>query len=408
MGSRIDTLRQWVANAEANGRFNTDFHRMLKEAEQAAPKSAAAPASADLPCVRANDLAVRMPKQREWIVESLIPKGETTLLYGPGAAGKSLLLLQLALGIAAGRRWLGLPVPRGRVLFFTCEDDADEINRRGLTILREMDLSWFQVGERFLAVPMRGTDQSAVLAVAQRDGTLAPSATYAALRAMVERYKPDVVILDTLADIFAGNENDRSHAKQFVKLIERLYPATFLVTAHPSVSGQADGRGASGSTGWPAAVRSHLYLERARPEDGTPADPDLRQLSNLKSNYARAGDGGIELRWKDGVFVRSDRQAREADGTDKADDVFVELLRTFNARRVNVSTSPGTTYAPSVFAKEDAAKAQRISKKMLVAAMGRLIDAGRIRNVQHRGGSDPRFHLEVCPPPLEPPTTTDP
>jgi len=351
-----------------------------------------------LPVLHPNHFASRPVRERAWMVDPIIPQGETTLVYGPGSAGKSLMLLQLVLAVATDTPWLGKRVPSGRALFFTCEDDADEINRRSAKILASAGKTWSNCGDRVAIIPMRGSEASAVLAVALRDGTLATTPTYDALRQAIEAFKPDVVVIDTLADVFAGNENDRGHAKQFIKQIERLGRATFIVTAHPSVSGQADGRGASGSTGWPAAVRSHLYLQRQRGEEGFEPDPDVRILSNLKANYARAGEGEMEMRWTDGVFLPTNTRALEAFDPDKADAVFLKLLATYNARRMNVSASTGPTYAPAMFAKEDAARSARVTKKALVAAMGRLLDAERVANVCHRGGSNPRYHLEVVEP----------
>ncbi len=379
--ARTDDSTRWAKRFAEIDRSSRGAERRKEREQQRTLASIGVPPLppvVGLPLIKPGEFAARKLQKRKWVCEPLIPLGETTLMYGPGAAGKSLLLLILALCMACGFRWLGMPVPILRTLFFTCEDDADELNRRAAKVLQSLGVTWAECGDRFAAVPMRGTEASAVLAVASKDGTLTPTPTYAALRKLVEDFKPDVVIIDTLADVFAGNENDRSHAKQFVKLIERLYPATFIVTAHPSVSGQADGRGASGSTGWPAAVRSHLYLERVRGDEGAEPDPDLRQLSNLKANYAQAGSGGIELRWIDGVFVRSDRQAREEGGGGDADELFLELLARYTAQGRYVNASSGTTFAPSVFAKDDAAKAARLTKRALAAAMNRLFEAGRI------------------------------
>lgn len=383
--------------------------RRLKRAEEAfgeAPKTLIAqapvtpPDAVKLPIMKPSDFNARPIRPREWIVKDGIPKGEPTLLYGLGAAGKSLLIFQLAIACATGTPWLGRMVPKCRVLFFTCEDDTDEVNRRADKILKSLNLTWDHCGDRLAVIPMREVDTPTVLAVESKEGTLSGTRTLDALRGVVGDFKPDIVIIDTLADAFAGNENDRTHAKEFVKLIQSLNrKLTYIVTAHPSVSGAADGRGSSGSTGWPAAVRSHLYMERAKADDKDAyVDPDERILSDRKGNYAQLGSFKIRLRWRDGVFEPTNEEVAEAFGDDVADRVFLKLLTTFNDRKMNVSTSPGTTYAPSVFAKESEAKASRATKKMLADAMGRLLDRGEIVNVQHRGGADPRYHLEVAKP----------
>ena len=67
--------------------------------------------------------------------------------------------------------------------------------------------------------------------------------------------------------------------------------------------------------------------------------------------------------------------------------MFMSLLVRFTNEGRKVSASPSANYAPSVFAKERAAKAARIGKHALVAAMGRLFEANRIR-VEQGGGKE--------------------
>ena len=72
-------------------------------------------------------------------------------------------------------------------------------------------------------------------------------------RFTVPSLRPRLLILDNLADIFGGDENARDLARQFVSLIRGLaidLDCTVLMLSHPSLSGMASGRGASGSTAW--------------------------------------------------------------------------------------------------------------------------------------------------------------
>ena len=59
----------------------------------------------------------------------------------------------------------------------------------------------------------------------------------------------------------------------------------------------------------------------------------------------------------------------------KADELFMSLLVRFTMEGRRVSASAESNYAPSVFAKERAAKAAKIGKNALAAAMGRLFEA---------------------------------
>ena len=73
---------------------------------------------------------------REWGLRDLFPLRNVALLSGEGAAGKTLLLLQLGVAHALGRDWIGtLPEP-GPFLYFGAEDEADEIHRRLADILK--------------------------------------------------------------------------------------------------------------------------------------------------------------------------------------------------------------------------------------------------------------------------------
>ncbi len=62
-----------------------------------------------------------------------------------------------------------------------------------------------------------------------------------------------LVVFDSLHDFFAGNENHRGHARNFIALLRRLareIDGTVVVTGHPSVYGLRSGTGSSGNTAW--------------------------------------------------------------------------------------------------------------------------------------------------------------
>ena len=77
-----------------------------------------------------------------------------------------------------------------------------------------------------------------------------------------------ILILDTLSDIFFGNENDRSQVSQFVKrYLNRLgsdLGVTIIVLAHPAKAVSTTGQGFSGSTAWEGAFRCRWELNYAK------------------------------------------------------------------------------------------------------------------------------------------------
>ena len=70
----------------------------------------------------------------------------------------------------------------------------------------------------------------------------------------------------------------------------------------------------------------------------------------------------------------SDLMVRRAE----AKAVFMGLMRKFTAHGRKCGPNPSSTYAPALFVKEEEARASRIDKKMLVAAMTALLDEGKI------------------------------
>ena len=253
----------------------------------------------------ASELSGKTMPDREWLAQGLVPMHTVTGLSGDGGTGKSLIALQLAFAVATASKWLNLNVLSGSSLLISAEDDLDELHRRisDVAAANVTDLS--DLGNLHLR-SLAGED--ALLATLEKNGRLKASELFAELKRYVAETKPAVVILDTLADLFPGNENDRVQARQFIGLLRGLaiqHECAVILLAHPSLSGISGGTGTSGSTGWNNSLRSRLYLERVFVKDGSSAveiDPDARKLTTKKANYGRVG-GEINLNWQNGVFV---------------------------------------------------------------------------------------------------------
>lgn len=332
---------------------------------------------------------------RQWAVQDLIPGGTVTLLGGDGGTGKSLLAMQLTVAVATGSRWMGHQTVSGGAMFISAEDDDNELHRRLADIVSASGLSFCDL-DRLTLRSLAGED--ALLAVLDRSsGVLTPTPLYAEIEARIAAEKPALIVLDTLADLFPGNENDRAQARQFIGLLRGWairHSCAVILLAHPSLSGMSSGSGTSGSTGWNNSVRSRLYLERIA-QEGYEANPDARVLRTMKANYGRTG-GEITMTWKDGVFVPDvavtglDRMAATA----KAERVFLKLLRLFNEQGRYVSPSRSASYAPAVFAKHPDAEA--VGKHALHTAMEKLLGTGAVTIAEHGRGQSIRKHLEMA------------
>ena len=315
------------------------------------------------------------PPPREWLVDGLIPRGTVTSLYGDGGTGKSLLALQLAVDVATGGKWIGKATVVGGSLFISAEDDQDELHRRVRDVA---DSGFLSVGE-LTNIHLRSlAGEDALLATLATNGGINPSDLFDEIDRYAAETAPDLIVLDTLADLFPGNENDRGQARQFIGLLRGLairHNAAVLLLAHPSLSGMNSGTGAGGNTAWNNSVRSRLYMQRVLISDGGQPfepDPDVRTLSNKKANYGRVG-ANIELRWMNGVFQPEIRTAGETSKVDRnklGDETFLRLLAEFKEEGRTVKAAPAVGYAPKVFA--DSGRALGLTKGELKAAMERL------------------------------------
>lgn len=217
---------------------------------------------------------------------------------------------------------------------------------------------------------------------------------FAELEARAADERPALVIIDTLADVYPANENDRAKVRQFIGILRGLalrQKCAVMLLGHPSLTGLNSGSGTSGSTAWNNSVRSRLYLERII-QDGYEPDPDKRLLSTKKANYGRIG-GEIGMSWREGVFVADEApSAVEAIAAGaEAERVFLKLLDVFTEQQRYVSATPSTTYAPTQFAKHP--EAEGMTKRALATAMEALFHRGIIAIAHHGKGVNQRSHI---------------
>jgi RecA-family ATPase len=327
---------------------------------------------------------------RLWLVPDWVPMARPTGLYGAGGEGKTLLAQILATAAAIG--WLGLSVLRCNSLLHFCEDDLDEMQRRQADINRSFGCTFADLGAmRWL--PRLGHDNALMTFT---DGRPRHTPLFGNLLAAAKEHKAKLIVTDTLADVFAGNENDRGQARAFAQqvlgLLARETQGAVIALAHPSRAGMNSGSGESGSTTWIGTFRSQLYLSTPKGAgDAEPPDPDLRILTRRKANAARRNET-IELRWNDGVFRALSPPGGIIGAIERrtCERVFLDLLtRSISEGQHVTHNSRAGSYAPRVFALRP--DKERFAKTDFERAMQALFAAGSIR-VGQRKAADRKLY----------------
>ena len=309
-------------------------------------------APARLPLIDPTKLAGLMIPSRRWLVADWIPWGVVTGLYGDGGVGKTLLAQQLQTAAALGKSWLGLDTTPVRSLGVYCEDDHDELWRRQASINRMYGCDFTDIeGVRWL--PRLGTDNVLMSFGSGGQGTLTDFHAQV-IQAALE-HRAEAVIIDTVADTYGGNENDRAQARKYVATalggIAQAIGGTVLCCAHPSRSGLSTGTGDSGSTGWSNSFRSRLFVSHVDTQDGDLPDQNARLLTRKKANYAARNDE-LKLRWFDGALVLDAGPDAAASSLFRpaVDRVFLDLLDATIAEDRPVSDNPRSgNFAPRLF-----------------------------------------------------------
>lgn len=132
------------------------------------------------------------PVEEEWIIEPLLAAGRSIAVYSPPKVGKSLLALEIAAAVAAGRPVLGQPAaaPR-RVLYVDLENSRRDIKDR----LTDLGYGPHDLAElvylSFPSLPALDSAQGGEHMVA-----------------LAVTHKVVMVVIDTVSRVISGGEND--------------------------------------------------------------------------------------------------------------------------------------------------------------------------------------------------------
>lgn len=221
------------------------------------------------------DVWDNLPPLKDELIPGVLRVGHKLLVAGPSKAGKSFLLINLAISIADGRDWIGMKCRQGKVVYINLELDGASCFRRVRDIYEK-----------------RGLDPDAIrnLTIWNLRGKAVPMNKLAPI--IIHRFKGkgySAIIIDPIYKVITGDENNATEMSQFCSYFDQIateLEASVIYCHHHS-------KGASGKYA-NAADRSSGSGVFARDPD---AILDMRELKvdGFTDKYRERHPGACEV-----------------------------------------------------------------------------------------------------------------
>ena len=228
-------------------RFGSDLVRMVQGAEKYQPKEPEPVKSTNL--TETHSQVKEATKNIKWLVKNVIPQDAMGMLFGASGTFKSFIAIDLALSVLHGQEWTKRKTAKGAVYYVAAEGGAG--------VSRRVD-AWH-----------RGVDVPENLYYCRTPLLLSSKEEIGALRASIAALPeiPVLIIIDTLSQTFAGDENSSSDIATYLRMLNSELRAAFnctvLVIHHTGHSATERPRGSSAIT---ANVDFLLGCYRSDPE----------------------------------------------------------------------------------------------------------------------------------------------
>lgn len=174
-----------------------------------------------------SELLATAKLEPDWLVKNAIPTKSVTYIVGKPGSKKSWLGYDLAVATIQGRSWMGFgdPTPTSHspsALILNFDNPGEECARRFLRLgLRPDDRAWFHsLGAH---KPPQGYPRMLYLP----DG-------FEPLEAIIDAYRPDVVMVDSLRQCHTKDESSSQEMAEIVSYLRQLanFGASVIVIHH--------------------------------------------------------------------------------------------------------------------------------------------------------------------------------
>jgi len=298
---------------------------------------------------------VEVDDTMHYLVDHLMPKGETTVIYAQGGVGKSTLASAIALSLLSGVKLPCGLVPRdqGPVLYLDWETHQDEAARR---------MNWLARGFGVKPPKLLYRYQKVALADDIKD-----------IQRYCKLYQPILVIVDSIGPASGGRPEEAETMIRMFNALRTLAPATRLCLTHVA-KGEDDPkrhRTAFGSVYTRELSRSQW---EARASEDTPSDRQRMGLFHRKTNYGRLQEPiGLDVIYDEAAYSIRFESADIGRDPDLAQATSMAYRIRGELRRGPKSV---TAIAEAIDAKEDS----------VARTLRRMNDAVRVNPESASGG----------------------
>jgi len=280
------TLTAYLANLAAEADLGTHVDVVADHITQCSERRAIGaaddvyvPFQSKFGGLRWSEIGAPGSPQYEWIVENLIPKGETVLIFGDSGTGKSFSTFDMAVHIARGQKFYGRNVEPGLVVYVAAEGGKGFSKRKTAYAIHhnlgDVELPFYLLTKR---PDFFSSDADVDALIAEIVG-------------ICKLYNVPLVliVLDTLSALTPGmNENASGDVSRVRQRLQKLVDAFGVATAfvHHTAKGGATPRG-HGSLTADFETTIHFTTTDIKSADGLP----VHQAAASKEREAKKGEG---------------------------------------------------------------------------------------------------------------------
>ena len=172
------------------------------------------------------------------LISGILRVNHKLCIVGPSKAGKSFLLIELAIAIAEGTEWLGRQCRQGRVLYINLELDKNSCTRRFVDV--------------YAALGIKPSHYSFIDRWNLRGRTMPLDKLTPKLIRRASKRGYELIIIDPIYKVLTGDENSASEMAAFCNLFDRISKdcgCAIVYCHHHSKGSQGDKRSMDRASG---------------------------------------------------------------------------------------------------------------------------------------------------------------